>query len=109
MLAPTIWARAAADSAAVFTTPLGAFWLTSVPALPEFHPEGIMPLSEHEQRQLEQIQKKEQDMDALRKREQLAGLVWGWFDGPRSGLGASGYRLALEAALEHIEEQAKRP
>lgn len=25
------------------------------------------------------------------------------------GLGASGYRLALEAALEHIEEQAKRP
>lgn len=32
-----------------------------------------------------------QDMDALRKREQLAGLVWGWFDGSRSGLGASGF------------------
>jgi len=25
------------------------------------------------------------------------------------GLGASGYRLALEAALEHIEQPAKRP
>ena len=32
-----------------------------------------------------------QDMDALRKREQLAGLVWGWFHVSRSGLGASGF------------------
>ena len=31
------------------------------------------------------------DFEALRQREQLAGLVWGWFDGQRSALGAAGF------------------
>ena len=31
------------------------------------------------------------DIEALRVREQLAGVVWGWFDGPRSSVGATGF------------------
>ena len=44
-------------------------------------------------------------MDTLRQREQLAGLVWGWFDGPRSGLGASG--LADHAQGTPMAAQAR--
>jgi len=31
------------------------------------------------------------DIEALRQREQLAGVVWGRFDGPRSSVGATGF------------------